>query len=175
MKKIIFIITFSLLLSGVSISKEQEITFLEKEEGVNSYQAKAISFGLFDKISQTLEIYLKESHVPFMFKNKVSKIKFFPDTPLSELLTFRAISKDLNNDGIDEVIAHVSGNLICGSSGCTTYILQEKEKEWKVIGEFFPGDKIKISLNKTNSYSDIIYFGSRGYLCKFKEEVYQCR
>ena len=174
MKKLLLIILASLMWSSISIAEEKEIIFINKDETVNSYQAQAISFSLFEKISDTLQLYIQETHVPFMFETKDSKIKFLPDTPLSELLTFKAVSIDLNNDGIDEVITYVSGNLVCGSSGCSSFILEGKEKDWKIIGEYFPGSHTFISSNKTNGYFDIFYTGSKKYSCKFKEKSYEC-
>ena len=174
MKKILVTIFLSLMWSSISIAEEKEIIFINKDEVVNSYQAQAISFSLFEKISDTLQIYIQQSHVPFMFKTKDSKVKFLPDTPLSELLTFKAVSIDLNNDGIDEVITYVSGNLVCGSSGCTSYILQGKEKNWEIIGDFFPGGNFLVSNKKTNGFFDISYTGSEKYSCKFKGKSYQC-
>jgi len=173
MKKLLGIVVLGLLWCNISYTEEKTISFINQEEVVNSYQAQAISFSLFEKISHTLEVYIQQNHVPFMFETKDSKIKFLPDTPLSELLTFKAVSIDLNDDGIDEVITYVSGNLVCGSSGCTTYILQGKEKDWHIIGEYFPGGNTVISSNKTNGYPDI-YYGEEKYSCKFKEESYQC-
>ena len=174
MKKILVTILVSLMWSSISIAEEKEIIFINKDETVNSYQAQAISFSLFEKISDTLQIYIQQSHVPFMFKTEDSKVKFLPDTPLSELLTFKAVSIDLNNDGIDEVITYVSGNLVCGSSGCTSYILQGKEKNWEIIGDLFPGGNLLVSNKKTNGFFDISYIGSEKYSCKFKGKSYQC-
>ena len=173
MKKLILIFFVSLIWLNISTANEKEIVFSNEEEIVNSYQVKAISYGLVDKITDTLKTYIQESHVPFMFESNNSKIKFLPDTPLSELLTFKAVSIDLNNDGANEVIAYVSGNLVCGSSGCTSYILQGNGKSWKVIGEFFPGEDVLVSTSKTNGYLDI-NFDSKKYLCKFKDKKYQC-
>ena len=174
MKKFLLIFFVSLIWLNISTADEKEIVFSNEEEIVNSYQAKAISYGLVDKITDTLKTYIQESHVPFMFESKDSKIKFLPDTPLSELLTFKAVSIDLNNDGVNEVIAYVSGNLVCGSSGCSSYILQGKKKDWKIIGEYFPGVKTIISSNKTNGFFDISYIGSKKYSCKFNGKSYQC-
>jgi hypothetical protein len=173
MKKLILIFFVSLIWLNISTADEKEIIFSNEEEVVNSYQAQAISYGLVDRITDTLKIYIQESHVPFMFESNNSKIKFLPDTPLSELLTFKAISIDLNNDGANEVIAYVSGNLVCGSSGCSSYILQGNDKSWKVIGELFPGEDVLVSTKKTNGYLDI-NFDSKKYLCKFKDKKYQC-
>jgi len=174
MRKLLLTIFVSLIWSNISIAEEKEIIFFNKDETVNSYQAQAISFSLFEVISDILEIYIQESHVPFMFETKDSKIKFLPDKPLSDLLTFKAVSIDLNNDGIDEVITYVSGNLVCGSSGCSSFILEGKEKDWKIIGQYFPGGHTLISSNKTNGYFDISYTGSKKYSCKFKEKSYEC-
>ena len=174
MKKLLLTIFVSLMWSSISIAEEKEIIFINKDETVNSYQAQAISFSLFEVISYNLEIYIQQSHVPFMFETKDSKIKFLPDTPLSELLTFKAVSIDLNNDGIDEVITYASGNLVCGSSGCTSYILQGKEKNWEIIGDFFPGGNFLVSSKETNGFFDISYTGSKKYSCKFKEKSYEC-
>ncbi len=173
MKKFILIFFVSLIWFNVSNADRKEIIFSDEEEVVNAFQAQAISHGLVDKITNTLKSYIQESHVPFMFESKDSKIKFLPDTPLSELLKFKAISIDLNNDGANEVIAYVSGNLVCGSSGCSSYILQGNDKNWEVIGEFFPGENILVSANKTNGYLDI-NFDSKKYLCEFKKIKYQC-
>ena len=171
-KKLLSILVLSFLLSGGASADERKVIFSNEEEVVNAYQAQAISHGLVDKITDTLKTYIQESHVPFMFKSNNSKIKFLPDAPLNELLKFKAISIDLNNDGANEVIAYVSGNLVCGSSGCTSYILQGNDKSWKVIGELFPGEDILVSTNKTNGYLDI-NFDSKKYLCKFKNKKYQ--
>lgn len=173
MKKFVLIFFVSLIWLNISTADEKEIVFSNEEEVVNSYQAQAISYSLVDKITDSLKTYVQESHVPFMFESKDSKIKFLPDTPLSELLTFKAVSIDLNNDGANEVIAYVSGNLVCGSSGCTSYILQGNDKSWRVIGELFPGEDILVSTKKTNGYLDI-NFDSKKYLCNFKDKKYQC-
>jgi len=173
MKNFILVFFVSLIWFNISTAEEKEIIFSNKEEAVNAYQAQAISHGLADKIMDTLKTYIQESHVQFMFESKDSKIKFLPDTLLSELLTFKAVSIDLNNDDENEVIVYVSGNLVCGSSGCTSYILQGNDKSWKVIGDFFPGEDLLVSTSKTNGYLDI-NFDSKKYLCKFKDKKYQC-
>ena len=158
-------------------AEEKEIIFYYEEEDVNSYQAQAISFGMFDEIAQTIKSYLQVSHVPFMFDNKDSLISFLPNRTLNSLLEFKAISIDLNDDGIDEVIAYMSGPLACGMGGCTSFILQGKEKDWKILGRYFPSEQSLISSNKTNGYFDISYLSkdsSKKYSRKFKNESYKC-
>ena len=98
---------------------------------------------------------------------------------MNSLLEFKAISIDLNDDGIDEVIAQMMGSLVCGSGGCSAFILQGKEKEWRQLGWYFPSNETLISSNKTNGYFDIHYSSKNGsteyeYLCKFNNENYEC-
>ena len=68
MKHIILLLFF--LLPSPLHAEEKEIVFYYEEEGVNSYQAQAISFGMFDEIGHTIKSYLQVSHVPFMFDTK---------------------------------------------------------------------------------------------------------
>ena len=72
-----------------------------------------------------LKIYLQESHVPYLFENDKSKILYPPAKQLSDIIKYKATSVDLNDDGVNEVVAYTEGSLVCGSSGCTSYILQE--------------------------------------------------
>ena len=178
MKKILVIILFFISLNPL-FGEEIEINFYYESEGVNSYQAQAISFGMFDEIAQTIKSYLQVSHVPFMFDNKDSLISFLPNRTLNSLLEFKAISIDLNEDGIDEVFAQIMGSLVCGSGGCSAFILQGKEKDWRQLGWYFPSNETLISSNKTNGYFDIYYLSKNGsteyeYTCKFKNENYEC-
>ena len=177
MKHIILLLFF--LLPSPLHAEEKEIVFYYEEEGVNSYQAQAISFGMFDEIGHTIKSYLQVSHVPFMFDTKVSLISFLPDRTLNSLLEFKAISIDLNEDGVDEVIARMMGSLVCGSGGCSAFILHGKEKDWRQLGWYFPSNETLISANKTNGYFDIHYSSKNGsteyeYLCKFNNENYEC-
>ena len=134
---------------------------------------------MFDEIAQTIKSYLQESHVPFMFDTKDSLISFLPERTLNSLLEFKAISIDLNEDGIDEVIARMMGSLVCGSGGCSAFILQGKEKDWIQLGRYFPSNETLISANKTNGYFDIHYSSKNDsteyeYSCKFNNENYEC-
>ena len=177
MKHIILLLFF--FLSFQLHAEEKEMIFYYEKEGVNSYQAQAISFGMFDEIAQTIKSYLQESHVPFMFDTKDSLISFLPERTLNSLLEFKAISIDLNEDGIDEVIARMMGSLVCGSGGCSAFILQGKEKDWIQLGRYFPSNETLISANKTNGYFDIHYSSKNDsteyeYSCKFNNENYEC-
>ena len=174
MKKLLGIVVLGLLMSGNAFA-EKQINFLKLDDKIDFYQTQAISFGLFNEISDTLKTYIQDSHVPFMFENEDSKINFLPDKSLENILNFKAVSVDLNNDGVNEVIAYMSGNIVCGSSGCTSYILQGSKDNWRILGEFFPGGNILISANITNNFNEIFYEGSEKYLCKFINSNYRCK
>ena len=168
MKKLtsIILILFLSLLSSKVFS--EELTKLTFKEGSNKYQSEAIAFALNDEIAYTLEIYLQETHFAYGANNS-----------LSFNLDFDTASYDLNRDGSQEVFVTLKGSNICGSGGCTTYILEKDIKGWKVIGRFFPGGEAKISSNKNGGYFDIYYFGrSETYLCSYiensREYDYDC-
>ena len=155
-----------IILSSKVIS--EELTTLTFKEGSNKNQSEAIAFALKDKITETLEIYLQETHFAFEANNS-----------LSFNLDFDTASYDLNRDGSQEVFVTLKGPNICGSGGCTTYILEKGAKGWLVIGRFFPGGEAKISSNKNGGYFDIYYFGrSETYLCSYiensREYDYDC-
>ena len=75
--------------------------------------------------ADTLKTYLQESHVPYLFEDDESKILYPPTIQLTDIIKHKAISIDLNNDGVNEVIAYTEGSLVCGSGGCTSYILKK--------------------------------------------------
>ena len=154
--KFLFSIILIILSSKVF---SEELTTLTFKKGSNKYQSEAIAFALKDKITETLEIYLQEAHFAFEANNS-----------LSFNLDFDTASYDLNRNGSQEVFVTLEGPNICGSGGCTTYILEKGAKGWKVIGRFFPGGEAKISSNKNGGYFDIYYFGrSKTYICSYIE------
>ena len=55
MKHIILLLFF--FLSFQLHAEEKEIIFYYEEEGVNFYQAQAISFGMFDEITHTIKSF----------------------------------------------------------------------------------------------------------------------
>ena len=123
MKKVllIFLVVFSSIHTNANDSK---FDFSNTDYQIDHYQYKAISNSLFHIYADTLKIYLQESHVPYLFEKDDSKILYPPTTKLSDIIKHKAISIDLNDDGVNEVIAYTEGSLVC-SGGCTSYILQE--------------------------------------------------
>ena len=92
-----------------------------------------------------------------LFENDESKILYPPPTQLSDIIQHKAISIDLNDDGVKEVVAYTEGSLVCGTGGCTSYILQEINGDWKTIGEFFPGHIFKTNKNHNNGFLKIYF------------------
>ena len=152
-----FLIILIIILSSKVIAEETtEIIFMD---GANKYESEAIASTLYNEISETLREYVKESHFvygPVCNSNEECRQN------LQFNMDFETASYDLNLDGKNEVIVTVIHTLLCGSGGCTSYILEKKSKVWKVIGRFFPSHKVEISLNKNNDYFNIYYFGKSG-------------
>ena len=89
--------------------------------------------------------------------NDESKILYPPAKQLSDIIKYKATSVDLNDDGVNEVVAYTEGSLVCGSGGCTSYILQEINSDWKIIGEIFPGHFFETNKNHTNGFLNIYF------------------
>ena len=76
MKNFILVFFVSLIWFNISTAEEKEIIFSNEEEVVNSYQAQAISYGLVDKITDTLKTYIQESHVPLHLLSEPLEIPY---------------------------------------------------------------------------------------------------
>jgi len=48
-------------------------------------------------------------------------------------LTYASASVDLNGDGADEALAYVAGPMVCGSGGCSLYVLTRDGAVWRVV------------------------------------------
>ena len=86
---------------------------------------------------------------------------------------------DFSNDGTKEVFVYLEGPGICGSGGCSTYILKKQsEYKWIVIGEYFPNYETSISSSQHEGFSIISYKGKFGqYECLFQtweKNLYSC-
>ena len=174
MKKflIILLLVFS---SNHAKANNSKFNFSNIDYEIDMYQYKAISNALFDIYADTLKMYLQESHVPYLFENDESKILYPPTTKLSDIIQHKAISIDLNDDGVNEVIAYMEGSLVCGSGGCTSYILREINSNWKIIGEFFPGHIFETNKNQTNGFSNIYFNDPLDHTCLYEDDSYNCR
>ena len=164
LKLIFSILLIFLPLSAVS---EDKTKLIFKNGASNEYEAEAIAFGLFEEISSALEMYVKDSH--FIYGPQCEKEEIWSKPQFS--LDFETSSIDLNNDRREEVIVIIKGVNVCGSGGCTAYILQnEGQKSWNMIGSFFSANNIQFSSNNKSGYSDIHFDGKwDSYSCTYKK------
>ena len=142
-------------------------------EGADEYATEAIALGLSNLIADDLHFFMTESH--FIHGPRCSAEESDCRQQLRFEVNFRTATFDLNQDGVDEVFVWYSAPGQCGSGGCSTYVLQQKLKNWEVIGRAFPGGKVVISPQSTNGYFDFYYYGKTAkYSCKFDESAYNC-
>lgn len=147
---------------------------LKLNDGANSYESKAISFALADMIASDLKHYLGESH--FVHGPKCANKQPDCRQNLSFELDFQVASVDLDYNGDNEVIVNYIGPNVCGSGGCTAYILLQDVGGWLVIGEFFPGERIELANTTSNGFRDIHFYGKSGskYQCFYDGKIYKC-
>ena len=135
--------------------REERAIKLTFKEGANKYETHAIAQSLGDTLANDFKYYVKESH--FTHGSSCQLIDPNCRENLTFKTTFRTTSVDLNGDGADEVIVTLEAPNICGSGGCTDYILDSSSGVWKVIGKRLGNNFFKsISRNRVNGYS-ILY------------------
>ncbi len=168
---ILFIVFGFVLNSSYASEKITEINF---NDGANYYESQAIAKGLNKEIIYAFHTWLEVSHFNYgclSEDNCRQNIKYE--------MSFETYSADLNSDGVDEVFVYLKGPGICGSGGCTTYILQKKsEDKWMIIGEYFPNYGTSISSKKHEGFSIIYHKGKFGkYECFYQaweKNLYSC-
>ena len=63
---------------------------------------------------------------------------------------------DLNGDGTKEAISFLEGDAVCGSGGCTAYILAVRDGGWEVVTKLTVSRlPIRVLDSKTGGWSDI--------------------
>jgi len=143
-------------------------------EGANKYESKAIALALSDELAADFKFYVDDSHFisgPSCSSDNGGECR----GNLNYEVKFRTASVDLNQNGIDEVIVYYDALNMCGSSGCTSFILQNNNDDWIVIGKFSPGYWVDVSSTQTNGFSDIIYSTQENHwTCIHDGDAYQC-
>lgn len=67
-----------------------------------------------------------------------------------------AVFRDLNDDGSPEAIVHLVSNGWCGSGGCTTLILTQDGKAWRIVKKITVSrPPIRVLSNVSNGWHDI--------------------
>ena len=63
---------------------------------------------------------------------------------------------DLDDDGSDEAILHVSDDLTCGSGGCDTFILTRADQGYRIVTKLtISWPPIRVFESKTNGWRDL--------------------
>lgn len=71
-------------------------------------------------------------------------------------ITYIASEFDLNSDGENEIIAYVTGQARCGTSGCPTYVISRRGGNYAVISTIAMGwPPIGVLSTKTNGWNDL--------------------
>lgn len=74
-----------------------------------------------------------------------------------------AAMADLDSDGAAEVIAYVSGPMLCGSGGCNAYVLTPDDDGWRrVMRASVTQLPIHLLPERTNGWSDLMLSVSGG-------------
>ena len=171
-----FLFSILILLKSMQIASAEEVlTPLQFQEGANAYEVEAISSGLSDLIKITFEDWFSKTH--FIYPPRCSSEVSDCRKNLDFEIAFETASFDLNNDGKLEVLVYYNAPGFCGSSGCWTYILEEKLDGFTIIGLVFPGYRIEASNLTSNGYRNLQYYREDGsYLCKFQKDIdkYKC-
>lgn len=74
------------------------------------------------------------------------------DSDLGEIRYF-AGSFDLNDDGIDEIIAHIAGPMVCGTGGCDTVVFGRDGNSLQLIASIaITRPPIRVGNTKSNGW-----------------------
>mgnify|MGYP001173638416 CR=1 FL=1 len=151
-----FLITFSLIIGlifgGFSIGWSKRIGFLDYsplrhpapdikienlekiilEDGLDQYQTEAVVAALFEELADIFKYHVTKSH--FIEECKDERKENCRHN-LGFGISFKAQTKDINNDNFDDVIVQLSHPSICGSGGCYQYIIMNNKGKWEAIGK----------------------------------------
>ena len=151
-----FLITFSLIIGlifgGFSMGWSKRIGFLDYsplrhlapnikienlekivlEDGLDQYQTEAVVAALFEELNDIFKYHVTKSH--FIEECKDER-KDNCRHNLGFGISFKAQTKDINNDNFDDVIVQLSHPSFCGSGGCYQYIIMNNKGKWEAIGK----------------------------------------
>jgi hypothetical protein len=144
-----FLCAVAIALSPAALADEN-LSPLTLTEHLDAYQKQAVISTLLDDLVADHRIYLEISGDAGTWE---------PENSGYRVLAQR---RDLDGDGVDEVIAEVRSSGSCGSGGCTTYILRHQDgAAWTVIANLF-GPEVLISNRKTRGLPDLVVRGKSG-------------
>ena len=79
---------------------------------------------------------------------------------------------DLNGDGVDEVIVHVAGPMVCGTGGCNTLVFTPRGSGYELVGDIsITRPPIRVSTHSTGGWRNLIVHISGGGIQSIDGEV----
>ena len=102
------------------------------EDGLDQYQTEAVVAALFEELADIFKYHVTESH--FIWECKDEREENCRHN-LGFGISFKAQTKDINNDNFDDVIVELSHPSFCGSGGCYQYIIMNNKGKWEAIGK----------------------------------------
>lgn len=102
------------------------------EDGLDQYQTEAVVAALFEELADIFKFHVTDSH--FIWECK-GEGKENCRHNLGFGISFKAQTKDINNDNFDDVIVELIHPSFCGSGGCYQYIILNNKGKWEAIGQ----------------------------------------
>ena len=102
------------------------------EDGLDQYQTEAVVAALFEELADIFKFHVTDSH--FIWECK-GEGKENCRHNLGFGISFKAQTKDINNDNFDDVIIELIHPSVCGSGGCYQYIILNNKGKWEPIGQ----------------------------------------
>ena len=113
--------------------KLEDLEEIILEDGLDQYQTTAVVAALFEELADIFKFHVTDSHWIWECKGEGNKNCRHH---LGFGISFKAQTKDINNDGIGDVIVELSHPSFCGSGGCYQYILLNRRGgNWEAIGQ----------------------------------------
>ena len=132
-----------------------KIENLEKiilEDGLDQYQTEAVVATLFEELAYIFKYPVTKSH--FIGECKDERIENCRHNR-GFGISFKAQTKDINNDNFDDVIVELIHHSACGSGGCYQYIIMNNKGKWEAIGQ--SRSTYYLSKKDTNGKSTFYY------------------
>ena len=102
------------------------------EDGLDQYQTEAVVATLFEELAYIFKYPVTKSH--FIGECKDERIENCRHNR-GFGISFKAQTKDINNDNFDDVIVELIHHSACGSGGCYQYIIMNNKGKWEAIGQ----------------------------------------
>lgn len=131
----------------------------EQHAKISETQSKSVELSFNQESAEQISVLLKGVDVPKQIDTRNPDMPNARSTIITP--TYYVGKHDLNADGEDEVFLYRAGSDMCGTAGCHLDIYQQKDNSFhNILGENGKGiispQKVDISPDKTNGYSDII-------------------